>query len=62
MKLRFQIYVEEHEITCGKQQQHHITLKKNTCKPHILFLALCKYEDSIRDKRREALETRRKHH
>ena len=28
MKLRFQIYVEEHEITCGKQQQHLITLKK----------------------------------
>ena len=37
-------------------------IEKNTYKPHILLLALCKYEDSIRDKRREALETRRKHH
>ena len=42
MKLRFQIYVKEHEITCGKHEQHHVMLKENTCKTHIPLSALCK--------------------
>ena len=59
MKLRFQAYVEEHKIMCGKHQQHHVMLNENTCKS---LRALCKYEDSVRDKCRETLETHRKHH
>ena len=58
MNLIFQIYVEEHEITRGNYQQFNIMLNENNCKSHISLMALyCKYEDSVRDKCREILET-----
>ena len=63
MKLRFQIYVEEHEIAHRNHQQGHVMLNENTCKSHISLTALwCKYEDFVRDKRREILKTYGKHH
>lgn len=38
MKLRFQIYVKEHEMIRGKHQQRHVMMKENTCKTHISLL------------------------
>ena len=38
MKLRFQIYVKEHEMIRGKHQQHHVMMRENTCKTHISLL------------------------
>ena len=62
MKLRFQIYVKAHEVKRGKHQQHHLMMKENTWKSHILLSALCKYKGSVTDKRIETLETHGKRH